>query len=358
MRRNRSRFLVVGLALAMCGLAAPALADDVGGDDTGAPGGSRQQPAAKAPAAAPAAAQAAESDCTWFPDLRCGRHGRFEGFEMPISQPFLFEDPFITTGIYPYYIYHEFPGDSALGGGNVHAVAVQARIAITDRLAFIATKDGYAWENPGSPLLDDQTGWFNLAGGLKYAIIQRPEDNFILSTSLKIEIPTGSSAIFEGDSGGVNFLPSVSAAWGWKGLHLIGDVGGQAGTDSDLFGSQFFFHAYADYTVHKHFQPFIQFSGQQYIGSGAGERPVKLTNGAVLDMATVRGALGLDSFEGVDLHNLGNDGVGGNFISIFAVGAHIPINKHFTWSASYELPITGRDDIHDQRMTTSLRMEF
>jgi hypothetical protein len=277
---------------------------------------------------------------------------------MPISQPFLFEDPFITTGIYPYYIYHEFPGDSALGGGNVHAVALQARIAITDRLAFIATKDGYAWENPGSPLLDDQTGYFNIAGGLKYAIIQRPEDNFILSTSLKIEVPSGSKSIFEGAGGGVVFLPSVSAAWGWNKLHLIGDVGGQAGTDSDVYGSQFFFHAYADYTVHKHFQPFIQFSGQQYIGSGAGERPVKLNIGATLDMATVRSVLGLDSFEGVDLHNLGNDGVGGNFISIFAVGTHFPINKHVTWSVSYELPITGREDIHDQRVTTALRLEF
>ena len=37
----------------------------------------------------------------WFPDLRCERQGRFDGFHKPIVAFALFEDPFITTGIYP-----------------------------------------------------------------------------------------------------------------------------------------------------------------------------------------------------------------------------------------------------------------
>jgi len=94
------------------------------------------------------------------------------------------------------------------------------------------------------------------------------------------------------------------------------------------------------------------------LGSGNGERPVKLNIGATLDMKTVRQVLALDSFEGVDVQNYGNDGVGGNFISVFAVGTHFPINKHATISVAYELPITGRQDIHEQRVTTALRLEF
>jgi hypothetical protein len=35
---------------------------------------------------------------------------------------------------------------------------VQARLAITDRLAFIATKDGYLWNDPHLSLLDDDHG--------------------------------------------------------------------------------------------------------------------------------------------------------------------------------------------------------
>ncbi len=378
MHRVQSRFLIFFMALAMCGLAAPAVADDVGGDDTGVPAVRRSSdaPSASAPPE-PDPVQVADvggddetgaprtrrqrstgSDCKWFPDIRCGRHGRFEGFEMPISQPFLFEDPFITTGIYPYYVWHEFPTDSALGGGDAHILAVQARVAITDRLAFIATKDGYAWYNPDNPLLRDETGWYNIAAGLKYALIQRPEDNFILSTALKMEFPTGSKSVFEGAGSSVLFIPQISAAWGWNKLHLIGDVGGMAGTDSDIHSSQFFFHAYADYTVHKHFQPWIQFSGQHIIGSGAGERPVRLAGGGEIDMATAIAALGLDGFEGVDVQNYGNPDVGGNFISVFAVGTHIPINQHFTLSVGWEMPITSRQDIHEQRVTTAVRMEF
>jgi hypothetical protein len=351
---------VLSLALALCGLALPASADDVSGDDTGASGGRRQRPAAEAPKPAPAPAkpQAAADDCKWFPDFRCGRHGRWEGFEMPIDQPYLFEDPFITTGLVPVFIWHQFPVSSALGGGDLFVVALQARVAITDRLAFIATKDGYGWERPDRNILDDQEGWFNLAGGFKYALIQRPEDNFIMSAALRMEVGTGSSAIFEGQSGSVVFIPSLSAAWSYDKLHLIGDVGGQAGTDSDLHSSQFFFHAYADYTVHKHFQPFIQFSGQRYTGSGQGERSVRLKGGGSLPMETARQALGLDTFEGVDVHNLGNAGVNENFLAYFGVGAHIPINKHFTFSVAWSRPITDRSDIYRQRVTTALRMEF
>lgn len=309
--------------------------------------------------AAPAPAAAAQpDDCpTFFPDFRCDRSGRYEGFGRPIMSPFLFEDPFITTGIYPYYTWHQFPKGSALDGGDVHAVAVQARVAITDRLAFIATKDGFVIEDPGSPLLDAQNGFLNLAGGFKYALVDMPERNFIMTPAARIEWSTGSRDVFEGESGGI-FIPSVSAAWGVGDLHLIGGLGGHVPFAGDKYSHHIFYHLYADYSVAERFQPFVQVSGIHYVDSGSGGRVIRLKNGADVNIETVGQVLGLDGFEGVDLHNIGGNDVAGNDIVTLSVGTHVPITKRVSFSVGYERPITRRRDIFKQRVMTSLTLEY
>ena len=68
---------------------------------------------------APAASALEGETCpTWFPDFRCKRSGRFDGFVAPIQMPYLFEDPFITTGAQLVGIYQEYPGDSIFDGGH------------------------------------------------------------------------------------------------------------------------------------------------------------------------------------------------------------------------------------------------
>jgi len=40
------------------------------------------------------------------------------------------------------------------GDAEIHIAALQLRVALTDRLGLVATKDGYAWIRPGlSPFL-------------------------------------------------------------------------------------------------------------------------------------------------------------------------------------------------------------
>ncbi len=329
--------------------AGSALADEPGEGEMGTPAPRRRAE----PAAEPA------SDCFWFPDIRCGRSGRFEGFEKPIVQPYLFEDPFVVTGVYPYYAWHEFPDDSALGGGEVHVAAVQARLAITDRLGFIATKDGYVWLRPDNPLLDNDEGFWDLAAGFKYAFLVMPEEKLIASAILRLELPIGSSDVLAGNGSGVAFLPSVSAAWEpIERLHLVADVGAWVPTDGDDHSSYLFWHVYADYAVHEHFQPFIQFSGERYLSSGDGDLPIRLTGGAELPLDTVQHALGVGHFEGVDVLNLGSRGMDNDQYVTFAIGAHIPITKHVTFSAAWETPITGREMVTEQRVTSSIRVEF
>ena len=128
---------------------------------------------------------------TWFPDFRCDRHGRYDGFVPTMMHPYLFEDPFITTGISVWGLWHEFPDSSILDGGQLWDVAVQARVAITDRIAFIATKDGWVNFQPGLDLLADDKGFTDITVGFKGSLIDDRDKNFILSPSLRFQIPVG-----------------------------------------------------------------------------------------------------------------------------------------------------------------------
>lgn len=69
----------------------------------------------------------------------------------PVSAPVSFESPIIQTDVNPFFAYHTFPNGSIFGGGNLQLYAVQLRLALTERLAFIATKH-----------VPDEEGWADL----------------------------------------------------------------------------------------------------------------------------------------------------------------------------------------------------
>ncbi len=295
----------------------------------------------------------------WFPDFNCERSGRFEGFQKPIVAPYLFEDPFIVTGLYPYYVYHDFPGRSAMQGGDASVAAVQARLAVTDRFSIFANKDGFVWKRPGNPLLDDTQGFLNLAGGIKYAFAQDrdAESPWIVSGILRFEAPTGSTDTYQGYGDGM-VLPSIAGAWGHGDLHLVGDFGAQVPFDTNQQSTSLFWHVYADYTVAERFQPFVQFSGLHWVESGDGDIPIQLKGGGELSLDTVQQALGTGAFEGADVMNLGSRNVNGLDLVTAALGAHVPITEHVTFSFAYERPISHHKGIFQQRVTTSVALEF
>ena len=59
----------------------------------------------------------------------------------PVANPLFFESPLIQSEARPIFIYHNF--DDKFIGGFARVYAVQLRWAVTERLAIIATKDGY-----------------------------------------------------------------------------------------------------------------------------------------------------------------------------------------------------------------------
>jgi len=260
--------------------------------------------------------------------------------------------------VYPTYVYHEYANGSVFNGGEVHVAALQARVALTDRLAFIATKDGFAWHSPHLAILPNESGYLNIAAGLKYALWQDRDKGRIVSGVLRFEVPIGSTHVFQGFSDGT-VLPSLTAAWRFGKAHLIADVGGQLPFRMSEQSTSVFYHVYADYSLLRWLQPFFQISGQTFTSSGNGSLRVHLKGGGTLPLGTALTALGAPAQEGADVLNLGAPGISGTTQLALGGGIHVPLTKHVTWSTSYEANVLNdNNSLYRRRVITALTLEF
>ena len=110
--------------------------------------------------------------------------GKHKRYVPPVSNPLLNETPYITTEARLVFIHHSFPsttpGLGLPGGGNANSLTLQLRIALTERLGFIANKDGYADVDFNAPGLSDD-GFANIAFGFKYALYSNPENETLVT---------------------------------------------------------------------------------------------------------------------------------------------------------------------------------
>lgn len=168
----------------------------------------------------------------------------------PVTNPTFAESPFITTEIRPIVIHHDIPSSFVTNGDRVNAVAVQARLAITDRLALIATKDGYADVNYGA--VGDEEGLLNIAAGLKYALIDDREEGRILTIGARYEFPTGDidAGPYQIQGAGDGFANVfVSGAQQWGQFQVQGSANAHIAIDSDTDSSLLVGSLQANYAV-------------------------------------------------------------------------------------------------------------
>ena len=308
----------------------------------------------------PTSALAAEETCDeWFPDFNCDRSGRYDGFHMPIVGFPLFEDPFITTNAVPYFTAHEFPNDSVFDGGYWYVASLQLRLALTDRVAIIATKDGYVWNRNDQDLLGESQGFLNLGGGVKVRLWEDRDKERILSGVLRVEVPTGSSDQYQGYGNGMA-VPSLTGAFRTGPVRWMADLGAQIPFKGAKLSSSLFYHLYADLEIESApwIRPFAQLSGLYWIESGGGKLPINLKNGPTITLSDAQAALGTGPFEGADVANLGSKRVDNQQILTGALGFHIPVSDHVTFSVAYERPLTRPKYIFEQRVTSAFNIEF
>jgi hypothetical protein len=247
----------------------------------------------------------------------------------PITSPYTHEDSFVTTDLRGWFAWHEFADDVAIDGGDGQVYALQIRVAITDQIQFVAYKDGYVDLNTG---LIEESGFNDLAAGVKWAFLQDFENQFHAAVGAGYEFGIGDEEVLQGDDE-VRVWTSVNKGFGP--LHLGATVNGIFSVgDEDALGDsdRINWHFHADYFVTDWFSPVVEFNGYHVIDEGSEVVP----------------------FSGADLLNLG----GGDDVITAGVGAEFRPLENLAVRGAFEFPITDNEDLFGTRVTASVVYSF
>ncbi|HXY36324.1 MAG TPA: hypothetical protein VEI07_18955 [Planctomycetaceae bacterium] len=247
----------------------------------------------------------------------------FGDFISPISNPVFFEDPRTLTEAKFIFLNHQLP--SSVGGNNIQLYALQLRVALTDRLSIIATKDGYIVSENGV----EGDGWANLSAGLKYNLYKDAAAQQILSVGATFQIPTGTPAALQGNGDGEFDLfatggVQIGQYWHWisaSGFRLASDPNDQ--TDSWYWSNHIdrkltSWGLYGLYEVNWY----------HWLRSGDNDVPI----------------------DGLDLLNLGEKGVAGHNVVTNAVGLKWSPSINQEIGIAFEFPLTANRDLMADRI--------
>ncbi len=251
----------------------------------------------------------------------------------PVANPFFHEDAVIRSEIRPVFVYHNID-DRFLGGGDAQLYALQLRYALTDRLAIIATQDGYL--NIDNDAIGDPEGWMDLALGVKYALIDNEASQFILTPGVTFKIPTGDREVFQGRGGGEWDL-FVAAQKGFGDFHLSSNVGLRLPNNTQENSTLLHYSLMADYYTCRWFIPFVAFNAYTVLSEGSN--------------------IGLTT-EGYDVINFGSSGADGVTQGTLAVGFRSRILKNVDLGVAYEKAVIEPNGLTDDRLTFDLSIRF
>lgn len=254
----------------------------------------------------------------------------FKHYVAPISSPIFNETPYITTEVRPMWLHQEIPSEFITDGGDIDVLAVQLRVAITDRIGFIATKDGWA-DIDFDKTLTDENGAANLAFGFKFAALAEAETNTLLTLGIKYEAPSGdiktNGIKMQGQGDGLIDL-FVTGARTFDRVGLQGSIGTQIAMDADKDMSFMHYSLHVDYDVMERVFPTIEFNGYTPIEDG--NRTAVAANG-------------------MDLVNLGSRNP--NTVITFAPGVRVRLMDNVDYGFAFEMPLTDAEDLMDWRVT-------
>lgn len=253
----------------------------------------------------------------------------FVDFISPMTNPFYFEDPRNLSELRVIFANHVIPNRAPLVGGDVQLLAVQIRAALTDRLSIIATKDGFLFTGADPVIIDD--GWMDVNVGLKYNLFADPESQQLVSVGARFELPVGSPQTLQGQGDGIfDFFLTGGTAFGAYG-HWVSGAGFWIPADSQAQSQAFYWSNHWDWQINgSRVYALTEVNWYHWMRSGNG---------------------GVPGLEGLDAFNLGSTGVAGNDIVTGAVGAKYKHSAYSEIGLAWEVPLTDRRDIIDNRLT-------
>lgn len=256
----------------------------------------------------------------------------FNSFISPMSNPVFFEDPRSVTEARAIFLQHRVP--TAAGGGDVQLYAVQLRARLSEYVSLIATKDGYVTSS--NPLVDD--GWADLSAGLKFNLIRDVQNQRLLSGGFTFEMPTGEASALQGNGDGeLNIFLTGGRQIG-RCAHWISATGLRVPMNSTDESLSAYWSNHLDYQIRRGIYLLAELNWFHWLQAGV-DGP-------------------LPGVEGLDLFNFGSPGVAGNDIVTSAFGFKLKPNRHNEIGVAFEVPLTVREDIIDNRLTVDWIFRF
>ncbi|MBN9122628.1 MAG: hypothetical protein J0I06_26360 [Planctomycetes bacterium] len=254
----------------------------------------------------------------------------FDGFIGPVSNPVLAKDPRSNSYARLLFINNNLPGSHPLDG-DIQAYALQTNLALTERLSIIADKDGYAHISPRRG--PSASGFLNLAAGLKYTFYRDVENQTLAAIGFLYEIPSGEAKVQQNQGAG-SFAPFLTFGKQFReNWHYLQTTGYYFPLQASQ-GSSFIWNSFHIDRQIGWFYPLAELNWFWYT-SGGNRLPA---------------AFG----EGDGLLNLGTRGQAGAHLVTGALGAKAVLNKNYTVGFAYEIPLTNRHDIINNRLTVEL----
>jgi hypothetical protein len=260
----------------------------------------------------------------------------FDGFIDSVTNSVLSKDPRSSTYLRFLFINNNIPAGHPIGGGNIQVYGLQTNVALTERLAFVADKDGGARIAPRNG--PSTSGYLNVAAGLKYTFIRDVETQTLAAIGFMYEIPNGEAKVQQNQGSG-SIIPFLTVGKEfnqfWHVVHTIGHFTPLRAAD----GSGFLYNSlHIDRQVFGWLYPLAEFNWFWYT-SGGNRLPT---------------AFG----EGDGLINFGTRGQAGAHLVTGAVGAKAVVSRNLAIGAAFEFPLTNRHDIINQRFTLQVTARY
>jgi hypothetical protein len=271
----------------------------------------------------------------------------------PISNPVYTDVPETSLHVRPIFIHHALPDmlNTELGdipaGGDVQIIALQFEIPISETLSIIAVKDGYI-DIDADNTLSDQSGFADLAAGLKYIICTT--DDSAASIRTVVEFPIGDDEVLQGNGDGninvgVSYMKQTSRG---QCLASIGYIHALDSAESSLFYDSW----QLSYNLTDRVIPVLELNHFRVVDEGNG--PKQFT-------AQVDGGVpAVARWEGGDLINLGaaHADQEADFVTL-AIGARVVASDKIIVGAAYEFPLTDdKNGLMDSRITLDAILTF
>ncbi len=255
----------------------------------------------------------------------------FDDFISPMTNPVFFEDPRTLTEVRFIFLNHNLP--ASLSGNSIQVYAAQVRLALTERLSLIATKDGLIYSQ--SPIIE--SGFADLSAGLKYNFYRDPVAGRLLSGGVTFEVPLGTERSLQGNGDGeFHFFLTGGTRIGDR-SHWLSATGLRQPIDENAENQVWYWSNHYDYRIgNLPLYVFSELNWYHWLSSGDAFGPV----------------------EGLDLFNFGSSGVTGNNIVTRAIGLKATPRRNMEVGVAYEFPMTKRKGILSSRWTADLIVRF